>query len=187
MNVKIKNFLPDSEEGEATELLVQALDWYKSKQKDKKTYIDKDQNQKKQFQKVKVDKNKIKYPPSIEQILKGGIKDGRKRALFILMNYFNSLDIPILEIDKTIQDWNKKNKPSLKDGYIKSQFTWMQRQKPILPPNYDKDHYKAIGIIPTPEELKSKNPVSYTVRKFLSQQHREKENQNRKPKPKKSN
>jgi len=31
MKIKIKNFMPDSEEGEASELLMQALDWAKQK------------------------------------------------------------------------------------------------------------------------------------------------------------
>jgi len=172
MKVQVKNFLPDVKEGEARDLLIQSLDWYKEQQRNKpKTYVD-ESGAKKQFKKIKVDKNKIQYPPAISQLLNGGIKDGRKRALFILMHYFNSLAIPIEEIDKKIQEWNKKNKPSLKEGYIKSQFSWMQRNKPILPPNYDKDFYKAIGITPTEEELKFKNPVNYTTIKYLQSQEK---------------
>ena len=55
----------------------------------------------------------------------------------------------------------------LKQGYIKAQLSWAYRNKPVPPPNFDKDYYNAIGIIPTPEELRSKNPVAYIVRKNL--------------------
>ena len=56
----------------------------------------------------------------------------------------------------------------MRDGYVSSQVSWSYKQKKLLPPNYDKPHYKGIGITPTSDELKSKNPVSYTIRKMFS-------------------
>jgi len=64
-------------------------------------------------------------------------------------------------------EWNKKNNPPLKDSYLKSQLLWSYRNKIVLPPNYDKDYYKGIGVIPTEEEIKYKNPVAYTIKKNL--------------------
>ena len=163
LKVKIRNFLPDSKEGEASELLMQALDWYKenskSEEKEKKDF---------NFKPIKIenlsDKN---FPPSIQKILQG-MEDGRKRALFILLNLFRSAGMEKDELEKRIYDWNKKNKIPLKEGYIKSQLLWSYRNKIIPPPNFEKDHYKGIGIIPTEEELRYKNPVSYLAKKSFA-------------------
>jgi len=94
--------------------------------------------------------------------------DGRKRALFILLSFFKSLKLSDSEIEKIIEDWNKKNEEPLKSGYVKSQLSWYAKSKPKLPPNFDKVYYRDIGINPTSEELKSKNPVSYVIRKSFS-------------------
>lgn len=160
LRVKIKNFLPNSEEEEARELVITALDWHEIK-KDKKER----QEIEKKFEQVKIDKSKIVFPPCISNIMKG-LADGRKRAVFILINYFNSLNFDFDEIESKLLEWNKLNKPPLKEGYIHSQLSWSKNQKKMLPPNCDKDYYKGIGVC-TPDSLcsKIKNPVNYTVRK----------------------
>lgn len=161
LKLKIKNFMPDSKEGEASQLFREALDWYKVKAVPSKTF----QQNPEKFQPIKFEKlSEDTFPPSIKEILKG-IKDGKKRALFILLNFFRFINMDKGEIEKRIFEWNKKNTPPLLDGYITSQFSWSYRKPPVLPPNYDKDYYKGIGIIPTQEELNSKNPVNYIVRK----------------------
>ena len=71
------------------------------------------------------------------------------------------------EVEKLLYDWNKKNEIPLKEGYIKSQLISSYRGKPIPPPNYDKDHYKGIGIVPTEEEIRYKNPANYMIKKTL--------------------
>ena len=71
------------------------------------------------------------------------------------------------ELEKRIYDWNKKNNPSLNESRIKSQFIQSYKNKIILPPNFDKDYYTGIGIIPTKEEIRYKNPVNYFVKKTL--------------------
>ncbi len=152
--VKIKNFYPEAEEGEAKKLVQAALEWSKEEKKEKK--IEK-------FKEIKIDRRKIILPPSIKKILEG-LTDGKKRALFILINYFKCLGFDFDEIEKKISEWNEKNNPKLKEGYIKAQLFWHQRQEKILPPNYDKDYYRGIGIIPTDEELRYKNPVNYTIK-----------------------
>jgi len=155
--VKIKNYYPDAKENEAKELLISALDW--SKQVKKEPAI------KRKFEELKIDKSKIVYPPCIAEIMKG-LSDGRKRALFILINYFRSLGLEWEEIEKKIEEWNKLNKPALRQGYILSQLNWAKRQKVILPPNCITDWYKGIGVC-NADDLCSriKNPVNYTVRK----------------------
>lgn len=81
------------------------------------------------------------------------------------------------ELEKRIEEWNKKNEIPLKQGYITSQLFWSYRNKIVLPPNYDKDYYKGIGIIPTEEERRYKNPVNYIVKKaFQSQETNKRKN-----------
>jgi len=72
------------------------------------------------------------------------------------------------ELEKRIYEWNKKNEVALKEGYIVAQILWSYRNKPILPPNFSTDYYEGIGVIPTPEEKRFKNPVNYTVKKNTS-------------------
>lgn len=159
MTIKARNFLPNSREGEATELVIQALDWHKENFREPKEAKQTD------FKPVKIDKFSDSFlPPSIQKILLG-IGDGRKRALFILANLFNSIGMEKDEIEKRILDWNKKNKIPLKSGYIKAQLAWMSRNKTVPPPNFDKDYYRAIGVVPTDEELKLRNPINYVMKK----------------------
>lgn len=159
LKIKPKKFMPDSQEGEAKELLVQALDWHKEKSPEKEEKREFD------FKPVKIEKvsNAI-LPPSIQKILEG-LVDGRKRAVFILIGLFRSIGMDKDELEKKLEDWNKKNKPPLKWGYIKAQLSWSYRNKIIPPPNFDKDYYKGIGVVPTPEELRLKNPLNYVVKK----------------------
>lgn len=155
--VKIKNFYPEEEKDEAKELLISALDWYKQ--------VKKEPAISRKFEEVKIDKSRIVYPPCIDLIMKG-LPDGRKRAVFILINYFRSLNLEWDEIEKKLEAWNLKNKPPLRQGYIFSQLSWSKRQKKMLPPNCDKSHYKDIGVCEEDELCsKIKNPVNYTIRK----------------------
>ncbi|MCP6727623.1 MAG: hypothetical protein KJI69_06450, partial [Patescibacteria group bacterium] len=161
LKVKVRDFMPDVEEGEARELLMQALDWYKE------TNHEITEKRDFKFKPVKLGNLSEKnFPPSIKKILQG-ISDGRKRALFILINLFRSVNMEREELEKRIEEWNQKNEVPLKQGYINSQLSWSYRNKIVLPPNYDKDYYKGIGIVPTEEEIRYKNPVNYIVKKTL--------------------
>jgi len=162
LKTKIKNFIPDCKEGEASELLMQALDWYKEHNKE--------ENEKKfesDFKPIKLEKlSDINFPPCVQKILQG-VSDGKKRALFVLLNLFRSVGIEREEIEKRIYDWNNKNETQLKQGYIKSQLTWSYRKKPIMPPNC-KEFYQGIGVCQPDDFCKLiKNPVNYTIRKQL--------------------
>lgn len=174
--VTVRNFLPDSEEGEARELLIQAIDWGKDKEHEiekRKT----DSNEKNDFKDIVIkDLTPNLYPPCVLEILKGLKQDGRKRALFILLNFFKSLKLSQPEIEKRIDEWNKKNYKPLKEGYVRSQLSWHERQKSVLPPNCDKPHYKDLAVC-KPDSLCRfvKNPVNYTVKKsFLIRKHENK-------------
>ena len=164
LRIKIKKFMPEAKENEAAEFVMQALDWAKTSGLDK-------ENEKKatgkyeNFKSVKlVNLKDSQFPPTITKILEG-VKDGRKRALFALINFFRSIGIEKEELEKRISDWNKKNEVPLKKGYITSQLTWTYKRKPLMPPNFATKYYEAMGAVPNSRELKLKNPVSYTIKK----------------------
>ncbi len=158
MKIKIKNFLPECKEGEATSLLIQALDWNKEN-------TPKEERKNSEFKPVKItDRSEKNFPPCIQKILLG-VKDGRKRAVFVLINFLRSIGIEKDELEKKLYSWNEKNEPPLKQGYIKSQLSWSLRKRPIMPPNC-KEFYQGIGVC-FPDDLCRliKNPVNYIVRK----------------------
>jgi len=170
LKAKIKNFTPDCEEGEASELLREALDWQKHKNPEQQEKKDFDYKPVKIEIKNLSDKN---FSPSIQKILQG-LTDGRKRGLFVLLNFFRSIGIDKQELEKRIYEWNSKNEIPLKQGYIKAQLLWSYRNKVVLPPNFDKDYYKGIGVVPTSEELRYKNPVNYVVKKSFQKNPKKK-------------
>ena len=159
MKAKIKNFMPDSEEGEASELLMQALDW------DRETNIGIETKKTFDYKPIKLSNLSEKnFPPCVKKILEG-LADGKKRAVFILINLFRSIGMDKEELEKRIYDWNQKNNPKLKSGYIKSQISWSYRKKPIMPQNC-KEFYQGIGVCVQDELCKKiKNPVNYVVKK----------------------
>ena len=162
LNVKVKNFMPNSYDEEAKEFVIQALDWYKennyeSEESATGKYAD--------YKPITLKNiNDSQFPPCVQNILKG-ISEGRKRALFILINLFRSIGMNQDELEKKIYEWNEKNEVPLKKGYIISQLSWAYRKKPILPQNC-KEFYQGIGIC-QPDNLCKliKNPVNYVVRK----------------------
>jgi hypothetical protein len=176
--IQIKEFMPDSRQDEAKNLLLSALDW--KEQKDKESKQNKKQYEKQSGfeepeQTSKVYKEVIinnltddLLPPCINLILQGVKQDGRKRALFLLINYFKSLKIPDNEIEKRINSWNDKNYSPLHLGYIKSQLDWYKKNNSRLPPNCDKVNYKELNIC-KPDELCRiiKNPVTYSIKKYF--------------------
>jgi len=167
--VKTRSFIPTSAPGEASFLLTNALEFHPPEKNESqgsekaKSFLGK-----KKFKDITINLTTDLYPPVIVTILKGMEKDGRKRALFILLNFFRSLKVSEEEITKIINDWNKKNYEPLKSGYINAQLFWYFKHQPKLPPNYDKSYYKDLGIPPTQAEIKAKNPVSYVIRKSFS-------------------
>ena len=182
--IKIKNFYPDAKEEEAKELLLQSLDWREQKDKKEKMTkssadrMDKSNSSdnlnipnKKQgdFKKIQIQNpDENIFPPCIKLILKGMKQDGRKRALFVLINFFKSLGLEDREIEKRIDEWNSKNYNPIKKGYIQSQLVWFKRNQSMLPPNCDKPMYKDLNIC-NPDELcrQIKNPVNYAVKKYF--------------------
>ena len=167
MKIKILNFLPDSEEGEAKELLVQALDWAKENKIKKGNSPEKIDGKFANFKPIEL-KNLTEenFPPCIKNIL-NGLVDGKKRALFAMINLFRSVGMDKVELEKKLYDWNNKNKPPLKQGIIKAHLFANYKRKPIMPPNC-KEFYQGIGVCAPDNFCKFiKNPTNYVIRKNL--------------------
>lgn len=165
LKIKVKNFLPESKENEANQLIMNALDWAKENQIQRGEVENKITGKYADFKPIKLNNlSEENFPPCVKKIL-NGVVDGKKRALFILINLFRSIGMDKEELEKKIYEWNKKNNPQLKSGYIKSQLSWSYAKKPIMPKNC-KEFYQGIGVC-DPDNLceKIKNPVNYVVRK----------------------
>jgi len=156
-------FLDKGEADESSRLLVQAFDW-NMKQKKREVGVPK-----RVYEIPNIPIKEDYFPPCIKQILQGVQKDGRKRAVFILINFLSHVGWDHDKIQKLLLEWNKKNYEKLRDGYILSQISWNKRQrKKILPPNCDNEaYYRDIGVIcDDPLCKKVKNPVNYVFRKI---------------------
>ncbi|VVB78252.1 Uncharacterised protein [uncultured archaeon] len=177
LKVEVKNFYPNAAEGEAKNLLLQALDWKEQRDKQEKIFentklslasdVPKTQKTKGDFKQITIPNPTVElYPPCIKSIINGVKQDGRKRALFILLNFFKSLGVTDSEIEKRVNEWNEKNAMPLKKGYIQSQLNWYRRNQSKMPPNCANPLYKDLGIC-KPDDLcrKIKNPVSYAIKK----------------------
>jgi len=108
------------------------------------------------------------FPPCIQKISKG-VEDGKKRALFILINFLASCNWPYEKIEEYVNKWNSLNKPDrLRDTYITGQLRYYKTQKKVLPPpNCDNRAYMIDTQFCNPDELcrKIKNPAQYAKKK----------------------
>lgn len=174
MSVKIKNFMPDSVEGEAKELLIRALDWIKENKIQRGEDEEKISGKYANFKPVEL-KNveESQFPPCIKKLLEG-IVDGKKRGLFALLHLFRSIGMDQEKMEKKIFEWNEKNKPPLKKGYVVSQLAWAYKRKPLMPPNC-KEFYQGMGVCSPDNSCSSiKNPLNYVVRKNFIQNNSKK-------------
>ncbi|MBS3147882.1 hypothetical protein J4219_03275 [Candidatus Woesearchaeota archaeon] len=118
------------------------------------------------------------FPPCIQKISEGMI-DGKKRALLILINFLGSCGWKYEEIERYVNDWNKKNPEPLREVYINGQLRYAKTQKPKLPPSCKNKAYMVdIGVcVPdgfcrpngpssSPQfDSRVKNPASYALMK----------------------
>ncbi|MDD5177730.1 MAG: hypothetical protein PHT54_00380 [Candidatus Nanoarchaeia archaeon] len=177
-NAQMKNiepeieFLKSFEPDEAKSLIIQAMDFKVRSNKEymKEILTSKENIQiKRDFEIPKVAIKEDYFPPCIKQILKGIEKDGRKRAVFVLINFLKQMGWSLDEIEKRLLEWNNNNYEPLRTGYILSQISWHRKTKEnILPPNCDNEaYYKDLGInCDDPLCKKLKNPVNYVFMKM---------------------
>lgn len=126
------------------------------------------------------------FPPCIKLLAKG-VQDGRKRAVFILINFLTSVGWDHDKVEKYLKEWNKRNREPLREVYWRSQLRYHKQQnKKILPPNCDNQaYYIGLGVC-KPDSLckRIKNPVNYTRirwRSFSQDTQRKKKSGDRHP------
>lgn len=156
--VRYREFIKVPEKEEGRELLIQALDWKKVK------FLESPSERK--IVEIKGNVQDEEFPPCIKKALEGIKKDGRKRALFILLNFFRSINFSTEEIEKRLREWNQRNYKPLSENYLQTQISWhTKKEKKFPPPNCNHPFYIEIGIY-TPECERMKNPLSYVARRL---------------------
>ncbi len=163
-------FLCRGEPGEAELLFGEAVDWESKRKRPRKSTsrIHKGPDK-------AVDKEL--FPPCIKSMLEGDLRDGRKRSIFVLVNFLSSMGWKHDKIEETLLEWNQKNVPPLREGYITGQVRYHegrmrsgQEKKP--PPSCSREgYYESIGVC-APDTIcggsskNIKNPVNYPFRKM---------------------
>ncbi|MDP2908522.1 MAG: hypothetical protein Q8N77_01820 [Nanoarchaeota archaeon] len=168
VSTKVKFF--DDKAPDASKLIIQSFDWF-YKQSAKKNELESLSGKidKKEFDVPSIAIKADYFPPCILKIMSGIKEDGRKRSLFILLNFLKSCGWGVDEIKEFVcGKWNKNNYEPLKEGYVLSQLSWHKRQpNSILPPNCDnKSYYNDLRLC-SKDGLcgRVKNPVNYAIRK----------------------
>ena len=105
------------------------------------------------------------FPPCMRKIL-DGMEDGKKRALFALVNFLQTAGWPPEMIEERIAKWNEKNPEPLREVVIKGHLRQhLGKSLKILPPNC-MQFYRELGVC-QPDDLcrAIKNPAMYAARK----------------------
>ncbi len=143
--------------GEASKLLIQAYDFQPK-------IIINDNNENKEFEIPEEALPETTFPPCIKNILKG-LKDGRKRSLFTLINFLRGVGWSYDLIEERIKQWNKANDEPLREVIIKGQINYSRKKKP-LPPHNCKSYYQDLGVCQPDNICASiKNPLQYAKKK----------------------
>ncbi len=175
-------FLDRNVSGEsARQLLVQALD-FDVKLEEEKEPAKKEYDELKLTCPIKEDF----FPPCLKLMLQG-IGDGKKRGVFILMNYLGKIGWNKEEIEAYLKKWNAQNQEPLREVYIKGQLHGFKAGDK-LPPNCSNEaYYRGIGIC-KPDSFcpRIKNPVNYTILKWKRHLQDLEDNPPREPKPTKT-
>jgi len=112
---------------ETSHLFIQAFDYTLPKQEEEKTFSSD----------IDIPETAIPeqhFPQCIKK-LSLGLGDGKKRALFIIINFLRSVGWSPEQVEKYVYDWNKRNPEPLKENYLIGQLRYIKLRKPILPPN----------------------------------------------------
>jgi hypothetical protein len=163
-----------AEKNEALQLMINAFDYGKEDDIYKEIY--KQDNEKKKTKEFDLPDQAIPeeyFPPSIKKGLEG-LKDGKKRFLFILINFLRTSGWTYKNIEERVREWNKKNPKPLKETYLIGQLRYAKVNKDIVPPpNYSTQYYQDLGLS-DPENImrKYKNPVMYA--RVLYEQNKKK-------------
>ncbi|MFH1106185.1 MAG: hypothetical protein V1731_03200, partial [Candidatus Aenigmatarchaeota archaeon] len=114
--VKVKEkFLFDVQksDADAAGLVIEALDWAAKETKPEPL------RSKPVFTEKSVITKEF-FPPCIMKIL-GGMSDGRKRSLFILINFLRNMNWSMDRIEEEVNEWNQRNTQPLPATYLRGQ------------------------------------------------------------------
>ncbi len=158
IDTKLDFFNLSPSKNEAAGLFIRAYDKYEPKNEADAGVI----ATKKDFEIRKIPLNTDYLPPCIKAI-SAGLQDGRKRSVFILTNFYRAIGKTNEEIKQLLVEWNKKNKPPLKENLILQQINYAFGGKAYPPPNCDAPgYYKYFNVCFPDETCKLiKNPISY--------------------------
>ncbi|MFP4523741.1 MAG: hypothetical protein ACLFO2_00290 [Candidatus Woesearchaeota archaeon] len=114
------------------------------------------------------------FPPCIRLMLEG-LKDGRKRALFTLINFLRGAGWSFDAIEATLMEWNQRNEEPLREVEIKGRVRYEKSKKEVMPPHNCKQYYQDFGVC-RPDEFCNtiKNPLQYAKKKAARAGHGQK-------------
>ena len=163
---------------DAEALVIESLDWASRHKIEVKEPLS--QPKKKYDHKVRYISEDL-FPPCIKKILTEGLADGRKRGIFVLINFLRNMGWSEEQIGKRMDEWNEKNVPPIKTNYLRGQLRWhFRNEKPLLPPNCENpNYYKQMGCHECCQTLHNagvKNPVSYPFRLMKAKSDAKKKN-----------
>ncbi len=157
-------------EGEATSLLIDAWDHWDSIGGKAGKLLEEQREADEKSREVEIPDEAVPeehFPPCI-QLGFQGMRDGRKRFIFALVNFLHSLGWSYKMIEERLKKWNELNPEPLSDTLLIGQVRYhKQMKKRVLPPNCKNKAYYVDIAICKPDGLcqRIKNPVSYAKRK----------------------
>lgn len=158
-------FISGGETDEAKTLFDDASTWYSNRKEEETKH-------QKEILKPKEAVAEEFFPPCIKKLLQG-MKDGRKRGVFILINFLSCNGWKSEEIDALLSKWNEKNEEPLREGYIKSQLNWHNKLKDEYPPpncphiSGNENYYMSLNLCEPDNVCRLiKNPASYSYQRL---------------------
>lgn len=168
--------------GEAAELVRRAFDAHGKKENqkvDSEKYEFGEAGKEKEFEKFQTAAPESLFPSCIQQML-AGMKDGKKRAMFVLINFLSSVGWDADAIEKRLDEWNTKNAEvgePLRETILRGRMRYhRQLKRTVLPPNCDNAAYYSSMGLKCGEQICSRctNPVQYVRRMMWRAQRGEK-------------
>ncbi|MFH1649392.1 MAG: hypothetical protein ABIA93_02500 [Candidatus Woesearchaeota archaeon] len=107
------------------------------------------------------------FPDCIKTMLEG-MEDGKKRALFVLINFLKCCNWPNDRIEEELRAWNKRNPEPLRETILTGHLRYhLARKEKVLPPNCDNQlYYGAMQHCKdAPGHKGVKNPLQYAKRR----------------------
>ncbi len=167
-NVKINlDFLErkKANKGEARRLFIEAFD-LASEIEEKKELISRTKTRisSENYEKITEKISEDFFPPCIKKGLNGLI-DGKKRFVFIAINFLSSIGWCHEDIENLLLEWNKKNEEPLRETILRGQLNHKKKKEAVLPPNCNNKAYMIDMQVCNPDNFckKVKNPVNYAV------------------------